>query len=93
MNSYEIIKKPLITEKSMKLVEAGKYSFSVDLKATKEDVRKAIEEIFNVHVTKVNMSNSLPKDKRMGRYVGKVSAVQKAVVTLAKGEKIEIFAK
>ena len=93
MNSYDCVKKPIITEKSMKLVEQGKYTFEVAKDATKVDVKKAIEEIFNVHVTHVNMVNCLPKKKRVGRYTGYLPAVQKAVVTLAKGDKIEIYAK
>jgi len=93
MNSYDIIKSPIITEKSMKLVEKGKYTFSVAKNATKIDVKKAIEEIFNVHVEDVNMINCLPRKKRVGRYTGYLPAVQKAVVTLAKGDKIEIYAK
>ncbi len=93
MNSYEIIKKPIITEKSMKLVEKGKYTFEVSKKATKIDVKKAIEEIFKVHVTDVNMINTLPKSKRVGRYTGFLPAQQKAVVTLAEGDKIDIYAK
>ena len=93
MNSYEIVKKPIITEKSMKLVEKRKYTFEVVKTATKEDVKKAIEEIFKVHVTDVNMINCLPKRKRVGKYTGYLPAVQKAVVTLAEGDKIDIYAK
>lgn len=93
MNSYDLVKRPVITEKSMKLVESGKYTFEVDTKATKTEVKAAIEEIFNVHVVSVNMVNCLPKQKRVGRYAGLTPAVQKAIVTLAKGEKIEIYAK
>ena len=93
MNSYEIIKKPIITEKSMKLVEQRKYTFDVDKKASKTDVKKAIEEIFQVHVIDVNMINTPKKSKRVGRYTGFLPAQQKAVVTLAEGDKIEIYAK
>lgn len=93
MNSYDVIKRPLITEKSMKLVEKRQYTFEVEKTCNKNDVKKAVEEIFNVHVTGVSMMNCLPKKKRVGKYTGYLPAVQKAIVTLAEGEKIEIYAK
>ena len=93
MNSYEVLKQPIITEKSTKLSENGKYTFDCAKGATKIDVKKAVEEIFNVHVVKVNVIKCLPKKKRVGRYTGYAPALNKAVVTLAKGEKIDIYAK
>jgi len=93
MNSIDVIKKPIITEKSTKLVEAKKYTFSVAKEATKEDVKKAVEELFKVHVTDVNMMNTLPRKKRVGRYSGYTSALQKAIVTLADGDKIDLYTK
>ncbi len=93
MNSYDVLKKPIVTEKSTKLSENGKYTFDVAKGATKLDVAKAVEEIFNVHVVKVNVIKCLPQKKRVGRYTGYAPALNKAVVTLAKGEKIDIFAK
>jgi large subunit ribosomal protein L23 len=92
MLASEIIKKPIITEKSMLLVEEqNKYTFSVDTKANKVQIKKAVEELFNVKVVKVNKINTTPKKKRVGQYQGFKPQVTKAVVTLAEGDKIEIF--
>jgi len=92
MLSAEIIKRPIITEKSMLLVEEqNKYTFSVDKRANKIQVKQAVEELFNVKVLKVNVINSLPKKKRVGQHAGFKPAVTKAIVTLAEGNKIEIF--
>ena len=93
MNSYDVVKRPLITEKSMKLVKENKYTFEVDRRADKNDIKAAIEELFNVKVLSVNVINGLKKEKRVGRYTGFVPAVTKAIVTLEKGNKIEIFSK
>lgn len=92
MLSSEIIKRPIITEKSMLLVEEqNKYTFSVDKRANKIQVKVAVEELFNVKVVKVNVINSLPKKKRVGQHAGFKPAVTKAIVTLAAGNTIEIF--
>ena len=92
MLSSEIIKRPIITEKSMLLVEdQNKYTFSVDKRANKIQVKVAVEELFNVKVVKVNIINSLPKKKRVGQHAGFKPAVTKAIVTLAAGSTIEIF--
>ncbi len=93
MNSYDVIKRPIITEKSMKLVEANKYTFEVDRRATKTDIKAAVEELFNVKVLNVNVINGLKKEKRVGKYTGYLPAVTKAIVSLEKGNKIEIFTK
>lgn len=93
MNSYDVVKRPIITEKSMKLVESGKYTFEVDRRANKTEIKNAIEELFKVNVESVNIINGLKKEKRVGRYTGLLPAVTKAIVTLEKGQKIEIFAK
>ena len=93
MNSYDVVKRPIITEKSMKLVESGKYTFEVDRRANKTEIKNAIEELFKVDVESVNIINGLKKEKRVGRYTGLLPAVTKAIVTLEKGQKIEIFAK
>ncbi|MBN2697047.1 MAG: 50S ribosomal protein L23 [Bacilli bacterium] len=92
MDKYQIIKRPIVTEKSTKLVESRKYTFEVDKNANKIQIKDAIEAIFNVKVTKVNVVNSLPKAKRVGQYSGFKPAVTKAVVTLAEGYKIDIYA-
>ena len=92
MLSSEIIKRPIITEKSMLLVEnENKYTFSVDKRANKIQIRLAVEELFKVKVIKVNKINCLPKKKRVGQHSGFKAAVTKAIVQLADGNKIEIF--
>ena len=88
----DIIIRPIITEKSMKLTDAdNKYTFEVAKGSNKTQVRQAIEAIFNVKVEKVNILNVRPKTKRMGKYVGKTNAVRKAVVKLAEGQTINLF--
>ena len=89
--NYEILVRPLITEKSMKLVEEGKYTFEVKQGANKVEVKKAVEELFKVEVTAVNMMNTQRKRRRVGKYEGLRPAVQKAIVTLAEGQKLDVF--
>ena len=88
MNKYDIIFAPVITEKSEKMKEQGKYAFKVDAKATKPQIKKAIESIFNVKVEKINTLNSHPKKKRVGKYTGMTNKYKKAIVTLEKGSTI-----
>lgn len=91
-NARDIIVRPLITEKTMKLqAEDNKVTFEVARSANKTQVKLAIEEIFNVKVEKVNILNQRPKSKRVGKYVGTTSAVRKAVVKLAAGHKINLI--
>ena len=90
--SYDIIVRPLITEKSMKLVDEGKYTFEVKQGANKVEVKKAVEEIFDRKVESVKIINVRKKAKRMGRYEGFTAAVRKAIVTLEKGQKpLDVF--
>ncbi len=89
--TYDILVRPLITEKSMKLVEEGKYTFEVKQGANKVEVKKAVEEVFKVEVTAVNMMNTQRKRRRVGKYEGLRPAVQKAIVTLAEGQKLDVF--
>ena len=89
-NSYEIVIQPYITEKNTKMADEGKYVFIVYKDANKIEVRKAIEEIFSVHVEKINMGKVRSKSKRLRFKIGKTSEKKKAIVTLKKGEKIEL---
>ncbi len=91
MEIYQIVKRPIITEKTMKLVEKGKYTFEVDKNANKQEIKEAIEKLFNVSVVKVNVINEIAKAKRVGQHSGFAPAVSKAIVTLAEGNKIEIY--
>ena len=91
MNNYrDIIKAPIITEKTAQLKENNMYVFSVDIKANKTQIKTAIEKIFNVKVESVNTINVKPKKKRVGRYVGKTNKVKKAIVKLQKDSSIEL---
>ena len=90
-NERDIIIRPLITEKTMKMQDAdNKVTFEVARSANKTQVRIAIEEIFNVKVEKVNIVNVRPRAKRVGKYEGTTSAVRKAIVKLAEGNKINL---
>lgn len=90
-DSRDIIIKPLISEKSYDLINASKYTFKVDRRSTKPEIRRAIEEIFSVNVTDVNTMNYQGKKKRQGATSGYRSNWKKAIVTLKEGQKIEIF--
>ncbi|MFC3885294.1 50S ribosomal protein L23 [Bacillus songklensis] len=88
----DIIKRPVITERSTDLMAEKKYTFEVDVKANKTQVKDAIEKIFDVKVEKVNVMNYKGKFKRVGRYSGLTNRRRKAVVTLTQDSKeIEFF--
>ena len=91
MEARDIIIRPLITERSTELMAEGKYVFVVDKRANKIEIGKAIKEIFDVKVEKVNTVNVTGKTKRRGRTVGKRADYKKAIVKLAEGETIEFF--
>ena len=92
MTPYDIIRKPVISERSMADAENKKYTFKVDVRANKTQVRDAVEEIFDVEVKKVNIMNVKGKEKRMGRNKGMTAATKKAIVTLTDDSKeIEFF--
>ncbi len=95
MSQYNIIKKPVITEKSQKLEMRGVYTLTVDNRATKVDVRTAIERLYGVSVTKVNMINTRVKVRVNGKYGAQVKRKEttKAIVTLKAGERISDFQK
>ena len=78
----DIIIKPIITEKSNVEMQAGKYTFEVNKKATKVDVKRAVEKLFNVKVLKVNTINVSGKEKRVGRNIGKTADWKKAIVSI-----------
>ncbi len=89
---YDVIIKPVISEKSMDDAQNRKYTFKVAVDANKTQVKLAVEEIFGVEVAKVNIMNVKGKTKRMGRYEGMTAASKKAIVTLTEGSKeIEFF--
>lgn len=92
MSNYrDIIKAPIITEKSADLAQNNNtYTFSVDVNANKTQIKQAIEQIFNVKVENVNTVNVKPKTRRVGRYEGKTNRVKKAIVKLKEGSSIEL---
>lgn len=88
---YDVIKRPLITEKATYLMEDNKYCFEVDRRANKTEIKKAVEEIFGVKVEKVHTMKMPGKPRRLGRFVGRTSGWKKAIVTLAPGESLPFF--
>lgn len=92
MDARDIIKRPVITERSSELMADKKYTFEVDVRANKTQVKDAVEEIFGVKVEKVNVMNYKGKFKRMGRFGGYTNKRRKAVITLTQDSKeIELF--
>lgn len=89
---YDIVIKPIITEKSMEDMAESKYTFEVDKTANKAEVKKAVEQLFGVKVDKVSTMNVKGKEKRMGKHVGRRKDWKKAIVKLAADSKpIEFF--
>jgi len=91
-DARDIIKKPLVTEKTAAMMEGNRYAFQVDIKANKIEIKKAVEELFKVKVKSVNTLRISGKRKRMGVHTGYQPDWKKAFVTLDEGSKpIEIF--
>lgn len=86
-NARDIIKRPVITERTTDLMEENKFVFEVDLKANKTEIKAALEEIFGVTIDKVNTLRVPSKQKRVGRHVGRTSEWKKAIVTLTADSK------
>ena len=90
--AQDIILKPVITEKSMDGIANKRYTFKVAVDATKPEIAKAVEELFDVKVAKVNTINMKKKPKRMGYHFGYTAEWKKAIVTLDESSKeIEFF--
>ena len=87
----DVIIRPVISEKSYGLLDENKYTFVVDRRANKTEIKIAIQKIFDVTVTSVNTQNRRGKVKRRGFQVGKRPDVKRAIVTLAAGDEIELF--
>ncbi|WP_062050713.1 50S ribosomal protein L23 [Bacillus sp. JCM 19034] len=91
-NARDIIKRPVITERSTDLMSEKKYTFEVDVRANKTQIKDAVEEIFDVKVDNVNTQNYKGKAKRFGRYTGFTARRKKAIVTLsADSKELEFF--
>ena len=91
MNLYEILRRPLITEKSTVLQAQGKYAFEVASEANKPQIKQAVEKAFKVEVTAVNVVIVPGKRRRLGRRQLPAKPWKKAIVTLKPGDKIELF--
>jgi Ribosomal protein L23 len=87
----DVLKKPVLTEKSLALMDENKYTFDEDVHSNKIEIRQAVEKLFNVKVESVHTINVKPKTKRLGKYVGKTNKRKKAIVKLAEGHKIDLF--
>lgn len=90
-NPRDVIRRPIITERSMHEMADNKYTFAVALNANKVQIRQAVEQIFKVKVESVRTMRNHGKTRRMGRFVGQLPDWKKAIVKLKPGEKIAFF--
>ena len=91
MHPYEILRRPLVTEKVTRQGSQNQYAFEVALNANKVQIKEAVEMAFKVNVVAVNTSRVHGKERRLGRTKGLTPDWKKAVVTLQEGQKIEVF--
>jgi large subunit ribosomal protein L23 len=91
MHLYEVLRRPLVTEKSTVLQAENKYAFEVAKEATKPQIKQAVEKAFNVEVTGVNVVTIPGKSRRLGRRLLPARAWKKAIVTLKPGDTIQFF--
>jgi len=87
----DLVLRPIVTEKATMLLEQNKYVFEVVIKATKPQIKAAIESLFDVKVVGVNTLRPAPKKRRVGRFVGYKPQYKRAIVTLAEGDSIALF--
>ena len=90
-HARDILFAPVVSEKSYGLLDEGKYTFIVDPRSNKTEIKIAVEEIFGVKVVRVNTLTVKPKTKRVRYVAGKTRSWKKAIVTLAEGDTIEVF--
>ena len=88
---HDVILRPVISEKSYEMLDENKYTFIVDRNANKTHIKQAVEKIFDVKVLSVNTMNRRGKVKRRGLIVGKRPDTKRAIVTVAPGDRIELF--
>ncbi len=91
MHITEILKGPILTEKTYKSISDGVYTFKINVKANKFQVKMAFEKIFEVKIEKINIMNCQAKDKRVGKFLGKKSKYKKAMIKLKPGQKLDLF--
>ncbi|ABX09607.1 50S ribosomal protein L23 [Prochlorococcus marinus str. MIT 9211] len=87
----DVIRRPLITEKATRGLDLNQYTFEVDPRAAKPDIKAAIEKMFDVKVIGISTMNPPRRTRRVGRFAGKRSQVKKAIVRLAEGNTIQLF--
>jgi large subunit ribosomal protein L23 len=85
------VRRPIVTEKATMLLENNQYTFEVDPRATKPEIKAAIEDLFEVQVLGVNTQNPPRKKRRIGRFLGHRAQYKRAIVTLAPGNSITLF--
>nr|BDA99329.1 ribosomal protein L23 [Cryptomonas sp. NIES-3952] len=90
-NLIDLIKYPIITDKATKLLELNQYTFAVDLKSDKRQIKAAIEYLFKVKVLAVNTAKPPAKQRRIGKFIGNRTQYKKAILTLAAGNSINLF--
>ena len=86
----DLIKYPIITDKATRLLELNQYTFATDIKANKEQIKSAIEYLFQVKVTAVNTYHAPIKKKRVGKFMGRKSKYKRAIITLESGNSIDL---
>ncbi len=91
MHLYEVLRRPLITEKNTMLQAQGKYAFEIAREANKQQIKQAVEKVFKVNVLAVNVMTVPGKTRRVGRQQVLTQSWKKAIVTLKPGDKIELF--
>lgn len=90
-STIDSIKYPLVTDKTTRLLNNNQYTFIVDLKISKDEIKKTIEFLFDVKVSKVNTCHLPTKKRRVGKFIGTKSHYKKAIVKLTKGYGISLF--
>lgn len=91
LNPHDVLIKPIITEKSTDLMEENKYTFKVDKRANKIEIKLAVETIFKVDVTDVKTMSVVGKLKRQGKTKGLTSSWKKAIITIKEGQRLPLF--
>ena len=91
MHPFEVLRRPIVTEKVTRETGRGIYTFEVALDATKIQIKEAVQQAFNVTVVSVNTSRLMGKKRRLGKHFGVTPAWKKAIVTIQPGQKIEFF--
>ena len=86
-----IVKYPILTEKTIRLIEQNQYSFAIDPKANKNNVKSAVEQLFDVKVLSVSTSSLPERKRRVGKFIGKKSRYKRAIVKLASEDSIKLF--